>query len=176
MVEDNGYKDATVTAILRELALNPRISFRRLSQKLGLTYPQTRFKILSLLKKNMISFGLLISPEYLGRDVAVVKLKTDHPDHVLTFANRCPRVLLAIKVNNGEVLLVIRGKNKQETLFVVESLRSRLTQIREIVVEYGTLPRETLILAKVAKNDQRTAANNEIDCNPEHDCKKCAMY
>ncbi|MEM3346436.1 MAG: winged helix-turn-helix transcriptional regulator, partial [Desulfurococcaceae archaeon] len=70
---NNSLRNPKTIAILKELARNPRVSIRFLSLKLGINYLTARHRVLSLLRKNKISFGLLVSADIVGREVALVR-------------------------------------------------------------------------------------------------------
>lgn len=133
-------RDEKNIAILRELLKNPRISIRSISKKLGLNYLTARRKIATLTKKYGISLGVLVPAEIAGREVAFVRMKIDSSNSISALMINCARVSIIAKVNNGnEIIVVIRGKSKQEILRVAEFLRTLVGGVKEFTIEYGTL-------------------------------------
>lgn len=167
----NSLRDIRTVTILKELAKNPRISIRHLALKLGMNYLSVRRKVSSLMKRNKISFGLLVSADIIGREVALVHIKTDNPDHLNSILVNCARVILAVKTGNDEILAVIRGRSKQEVPYIIESLRTCLgSEIKEFSISYGTLYQDALV---IFKNNHSIENNGELDCNPEYMCINC---
>ncbi|MEM4535158.1 MAG: hypothetical protein QW764_03835 [Desulfurococcaceae archaeon] len=168
---NNSLRNPKTIAILKELARNPRVSIRFLSLKLGINYLTARHRVLSLLRKNKISFGLLVSADIVGREVALVRIKTDNPDYLSAALSSCARVLLTIRTGNDEVLVIMRGRSKHEISFIVESLRKNLGEsIREFSIDYGALHQDALV---IYKSNHVIDNNGELDCDPEHMCENC---
>lgn len=162
-------RDEKSIAILKELLKNPRISIRSISKKLGLNYLTTRRKIATLTKKYGISLGVLVPAEIAGREVAFVRMKTDGSNNISALTINCARVSIVARVNNGsEIVVVIRGKSKQEILQVAEFLRTLVGEVKEFTVEYGVLT-HSLPLTLYSVHSRCSGPNG----NSLRDCLSC---
>ncbi len=169
IVPNNVDKDAKTVAIIKELSKNPRESLRSLSKRLNLNYLSVWRKVHSMIKSGKISFCLQVPAEVLGREVALVRVKAQNLSAIDKFADKCSRVMLTIRINSNELLLVIRARTKQEALYIAEALRSLISEASEILLEYGTLPQGTYIIVK----DNGLNNNEGLDCEPQRDCIRC---
>lgn len=152
-----------LSQLIEVLMYNPRISIRELSARTGLSYTYVRRKINALYSKGLLSFSAMASPEMVGKDAAVVKIRGVGLDRILDYVLNCNRVLVAFKANSEEVLMVICGRCKHEIADMVELLRSRVDNISEIVMEYGVLPEKMMLPVK----------NNFLKCRPPVTCNRC---
>lgn len=166
-----GVRDDKTIAILRELVENPRISIRRLSSKLGINYMSARRRMSTLSRKYGISLGVLLPCDVVGREVAFLRVKIENYDKNSVFVN-CTRVLLVSRVNNNELLIVIRGRDKREISRIIDSIRTSINGIIEFSVEYGTLEQETPMVVKGLRGRCNSVAFNG---DGSKDCLTCLI-
>lgn len=162
-LNNNIENDEKVLKIISILADNPGISLRELSKKTGLNYSYVRRKITSLSSKHMIVYGLMISSCIIGKEGAIVKINGNISNDILDNLSTCNKVLAIFRLNHGEVRLLIHGKDKREIIEFVETLKSTINDLNEIMVEYGVLLDKTMIPLKQGR----------IKCNIPEECKEC---
>lgn len=158
-----GIASEKITRLLEILIDDPRISIKKISEKTGLSYASIRQRLKSMHSKNILSFGVLLSSDIVGRDVAVVRVKTTSLDRLLNLALYCNKVLVSARINSEEALMIIHGKNKQEIASLVDRIRSSVDDLKEISVEYGKLPARFMVGIK----------NRNLNCSPPLSCDTC---
>lgn len=152
-----------VLKIISMLVDNPGVSLRAVSKKMGLSYSYVRRKTSSLFSKRIISPGLMISSNMIGKEIAVIKINGDVPDDILDNLLKCNRVLIAFRSNHGEVQIILIGRKKQEIMEFIDALKTVINEVKEIMIEYGVLHEKTMIPLK----------NSHIKCNIPEECKDC---
>ncbi|MCC6011243.1 MAG: hypothetical protein LM556_02445 [Desulfurococcaceae archaeon] len=146
---DNG--DQT-SSLVEALLLNPRASIRQLSIQLNLEYNYVRRLLKRLFSKKWLIPALAASTSILGREAAVIRIKSSNPaslEKMEQFARQCNHVISYVEVNGTrDAMVIVATESKQKTVKLVELIRSIIDDVVEISAEYGVLPRETLILVK----------------------------
>ena len=155
--------------IVEQLAENPRISYREISRKTGLKYMLIRKKIQSAQSKKLLSFGLFISTDIVGREIAAVKFRfrnknSTNSDRLITKLSNCNRVSMTFKIDNGEVFAIFHGKNKEEIIGIIEAFRSIIEDLEEVSIEYGSFSAKSMIPVK---------NKDVLNCNPTKYCEEC---
>jgi DNA-binding Lrp family transcriptional regulator len=135
--------------IVEALLTNPRASIRKLSTQLNLEYNSVRRLVKTLFSKKQIVPAIALPANILGREAAFIKIKGSNLEKITYFSLYCNHVITYIEGNNGkEAIVVIAAENKQKIVKFIEILRSLVNDISEIIIEYGVLPGETLLLVK----------------------------
>ncbi len=159
-----------LSTVLELLMKNPRASIRQISLQLNLEYNFVRRLLNRLFSKGHLVPVLATPTVILGREAAVVRVKTSsHSDleKLAQFSHTCNHVVTYMEINSGrEAMIVITAENKQKVARLIELVRSLLNNILEISAEYGVLSRDALILLKNScyKCDYSSICGNNSNC------------
>jgi DNA-binding Lrp family transcriptional regulator len=135
--------------VVEALLANPRASIRKLSTQLNLEYNFVWRLVKNLLSKKHIVPTIALSANILGREAAFIKIKGNNLEKIAHFSLYCNHVVTYIEGNSSkEAIVVIAAENKQKIAKFIEVLRSLVSDISEIIIEYGVIPGETLLLVK----------------------------
>ena len=135
--------------VVEALLANPRASIRKLSTQLNLEYNFVWRLVKNLLSRKHIVPTIALSANILGREAAFIKIKGNNLEKIAHFSLYCNHVVTYIEGNSSkEAIVVIAAENKQKIAKFIEVLRSLVSDMSEIIIEYGVIPGETLLLVK----------------------------
>ncbi|MEM1627739.1 MAG: winged helix-turn-helix domain-containing protein [Desulfurococcaceae archaeon] len=134
--------------LMEMLIENPRVSFKKLAEESGLSYALIRKRLKSLVNKGLLMFKLCTTPAFAGREVAVIRIKSNEVGKIIELAGSCNRVLTSARINEHEGVLLMSGTSKTYIALRIDSLKSCITSPVEISIEYGVLPENQVIVIK----------------------------
>lgn len=171
MTRNNYVSDNKDLVLIKELIKNGRVSYSKLAQITGLAYASVREKIERLINKGLLEIKPLVSPKIYGKQAAILRIKTDDLESIVSVLSGCNKVLSIVKTVDS-IVVVIVGRSKVEIAAVVEALIGKCgkDRVREYIVEYGVIPLNFMIPLR----NNRTSCSECIFIKEENNVIKCS--
>ncbi|MEM1532515.1 MAG: winged helix-turn-helix transcriptional regulator [Desulfurococcaceae archaeon] len=157
--------DAMIVSILAE---NGKISLRKVSAKVGMSYSSLRWKMRKLEDCGLMTLKPLVQASLYGSIAAFIEIEVESSQEELAKRMyKCNRVLAAVVVNN-KVYAIALAKSVNQIHLLLDELTST-AKVKSYTVRYGSIPGEAMVPIKSGggcKNCIVREAYGEMACMP----------